>query len=96
MSSTFSQFATKLEAPNSNPSETDLKQWSIKPGQASGTNVLGLVTISIITGIFIGALKRDTRPLLLQFFNDLSELTLRITSYVIWLTPIGVVSCRMG
>lgn len=85
---TFQQHATNLSPPSSNTS--DLSMWHIHSSTSSGTNVLGLVSISIITGIFVGALQRDGRPSLLTLFSDLSELTLRITGYVIRFTPIGV------
>lgn len=74
--------------PKSNTS--DLSQWTIRGGTVGGTNVLGLVTLSIITGIIIGQLNRDNRPMLLTVFNDFSEFTLRVTGYVIKFTPIGV------
>lgn len=48
------------------------------------------MTLSIVTGIFVGKLSRQGRPLLLNLFNDASELSLQITSQVIKLTPYGV------
>lgn len=87
---TFSQAATHLTPPKSKPDSTDLYEYMIKVGEVGGTNVLGLVVISILTGIFVGGLQRDSRPLLLTLFNDMSELTLRVTGYVIRATPIGV------
>ena len=67
-----------------------MTKFSIKDSEISGTNVLGIVTVSIVVGAFIGRLRRDNRATLLVVFNDLSEMTLRITSYVILATPIGV------
>lgn len=72
------------------PNETDLSKWQIKSGQSTGINVLGLVTLSIVSGIFIGKLSRNGRPFLLELFTDLSEMTLQITNQVIKATPIGV------
>ncbi|KAH9399210.1 hypothetical protein TYRP_018119 [Tyrophagus putrescentiae] len=69
---------------------TDLHEWNIKIGEVGGTNVLGMVVISILLGVFVGGLQRDSKPLLLTLFNDMSELTLRLTGYVIQATPIGV------
>ncbi|KAH9419044.1 excitatory amino acid transporter 3-like [Dermatophagoides pteronyssinus] len=86
----FAQYATNLVPPSSNSNETDLSKWQIKSGHSSGINVLGLVTLSIVTGIFVGKLSRLGRPLLLDVFNDLSEMTLQITNQVIKATPIGV------
>lgn len=86
----FTQYATNLVPPKSNLNETDLYLWHIKSSSSTGINVLGLVTLSIVTGIFVGKLSRNGRPFLLQIFNDLSELTLQVTNQVIKVTPIGV------
>lgn len=86
---TFSQYATNL-VPPSGANQSDLSMWQIKATQAGGTNVLGLVSISIITGIFVGQLHRANRPQLLTLFSDVSELTLRVTGQVIKATPVGV------
>ncbi len=87
---TFSQAATHLKPPKSGPPPADLHEWNIKIGEVGGTNVLGMVVISILLGVFVGGLQRDSKPLLLTLFNDMSELTLRLTGYVIQATPIGV------
>ncbi|KAH7643282.1 hypothetical protein DERF_011749 [Dermatophagoides farinae] len=87
---TFSQYATNLVAPKSMPNETDLSKWNIKSSHSNGINVLGLVTLSVVSGIFVGKLARLGRPLLLDIFNDLSEMTLQVTNQVIKATPIGV------
>lgn len=89
MEATFAQHATNL-VPPANMNEKDMSKWLIKSQQSSGTNVLGLVCVSIITGIFVGQLHRNNRPQLLTLFTDISELTLRVTGYVIKATPIGV------
>ncbi|UXI18526.1 hypothetical protein NH340_JMT04469 [Sarcoptes scabiei] len=87
---TFSQYATHLAVPNDSKNETDLSKWKIQARSSNGINVIGLVTLSIVTGIFVGKLSRQGRPLLLNLFNDASELSLQITSQVIKLTPYGV------
>lgn len=47
------------------------------------TNVLGLVTFSVILGITIGKMRERGKPLLV-FFETLSEAMMIITGWVIW------------
>lgn len=53
------------------------------------TNVLGLVTFSVILGVTIGKMGHRGQPLL-TFFERLSEAMMIITGWVIWLSPVGV------
>lgn len=66
-----------------------LYEWNFKEKYESTTNVLGLVTFSIVFGVAIGTL-RDTAKPLLTFFHALSEVMMVITGWVIWLSPLGV------
>jgi len=53
------------------------------------TNILGLVVFSTVLGITLGRLGSKGRPLL-NFFVSLSEATMMITGWVIWVSPVGV------
>lgn len=50
---------------------------------------MGLVVASIVFGIAISSARAQTRSLL-TVFNELSHTMMRITGWVIWLSPIGV------
>uniref|UniRef100_A0A182PJ08 Amino acid transporter n=1 Tax=Anopheles epiroticus TaxID=199890 RepID=A0A182PJ08_9DIPT len=54
-----------------------------------GTNVLGLVMFSVVLGTCIGKMREKGKPLL-GLFETLSEAMMIITSWVIWISPIGV------
>lgn len=50
---------------------------------------MGLVVASIVFGIAISSARSQTRNILVVF-NELSQTMMRITGWVIWLSPIGV------
>ena len=52
-------------------------------------NIMGLVVASIVFGIAISSARNQSRNLLLVF-NELSQTMMRVTGWVIWLSPIGV------
>jgi len=53
------------------------------------SNILGLVVFSIVTGIAIAISGEDGKPLL-SFFESVSIVMMRITTWIIHLAPIGV------
>lgn len=52
-------------------------------------NIMGLVVASIVFGIAISSARSQSRHLLVVF-NELSHTMMRITGWVIWLSPVGV------
>lgn len=72
-----------------NNSEADLSQWKITGTYTDGTNIMGLVVASIIFGIAISTVKSQAKNLLACFI-ELSQVMMKITRWVIWLSPIGV------
>lgn len=66
-----------------------LDQWKFEEKYEGVTNVLGLVTFSIVFGIAMGQLG-ERGKILLKFFDALSETMMIITGWVIWLSPLGV------
>jgi Na+/H+-dicarboxylate symporter len=71
---------------NSNP---DMSQWKITGAYTDGTNIMGLVVASIVFGIAISSTRAQSKHLL-TVFNELSHVMMKITRWVIWLSPIGV------
>jgi Na+/H+-dicarboxylate symporter len=52
-------------------------------------NIMGLVVASIVFGVAISSARAQSRNLL-TVFNELSTTMMRVTGWVIWLSPIGV------
>ncbi|CAG9854355.1 unnamed protein product [Phyllotreta striolata] len=63
--------------------------WKFEEHYEPTTNVLGLVVFSITFGITLGKMGERAK-ILLNFFTALSEAMMIITSWVIWISPIGV------
>lgn len=83
------QYQTVLTPPKTNPTEPDLNLWTVGGKFVDGMNIIGLVVASIVFGIALGALKEDVQ-LVLKFFQQLSHTIMKVTGWVIWLSPIGV------
>eukprot|EP00096_Caligus_rogercresseyi_P001975 TRINITY_DN1354_c0_g1_i4.p2 TRINITY_DN1354_c0_g1~~TRINITY_DN1354_c0_g1_i4.p2 ORF type:complete len:348 (-),score=81.27 TRINITY_DN1354_c0_g1_i4:3934-4977(-) len=67
----------------------DLYTWKISGEFTNGTNILGLVFFAVILGITLAQMKEKGKPLL-DFFTCLSEAMMCITTWVIYMAPIGV------
>ncbi|XP_058060328.1 excitatory amino acid transporter 3 [Anopheles bellator] len=85
---TMFQFRTLL-VPPANATDVPLTQYKITSEFTEGTNVLGLVMFSVVLGSCIGKMREKGKPLL-GMFESLSEAMMIITSWVIWISPIGV------
>ncbi|XP_053675417.1 excitatory amino acid transporter 3 [Anopheles nili] len=85
---TMFQFRTIL-VPPANATGVPLTQYKITSEFTEGTNVLGLVMFSVVLGTCIGKMREKGKPLL-GLFETLSEAMMIITSWVIWISPIGV------
>nr|CAD7574607.1 unnamed protein product [Timema californicum] len=55
----------------------------------TGSNTLGMVVFSVVMGITLAKMKVEGRALL-AFFDSLSAAMLMMTSWVIWVSPLGV------
>ncbi|EAT44113.1 AAEL004496-PA [Aedes aegypti] len=66
-----------------------LQKYRITSEFTEGTNVLGLVMFSVVLGACIGKMREAGKPLQ-GLFETLSEAMMIITSWVIWISPIGV------
>lgn len=60
-----------------------MSSWEIKSEMVEGSNVLGLVSFSVVLGICVGRLGPVGKPLL-NFFNSLGEAVMLMTNWVIW------------
>lgn len=85
MQATLQQYQTVLV----NNSDADMSNWKITGQFTDGLNIMGLVVASIIFGIAISSTRTQSRSLL-KVFNELSVVMMKITRWVIMLTPIGV------
>ena len=54
-----------------------------------GTNILGLVSFSIVLGMAMSKMEERAAPLQ-TFFTLLSKLMIMITGYLLWLSPLGI------
>uniref|UniRef100_A0A2M3Z6Q8 Amino acid transporter n=1 Tax=Anopheles braziliensis TaxID=58242 RepID=A0A2M3Z6Q8_9DIPT len=87
--SCIQQYQTVLTPPENNPSEPDIYEWKVGGAYSDGMNILGLVVASIVFGVALGATKKEN-GLVLSFFQQLSHIVMKVTGWVIWLSPVGV------
>ncbi|KAF7397622.1 hypothetical protein HZH68_008844 [Vespula germanica] len=85
----ITQYRTILTKPENVTDEIPVENWDISHVYTDGTNILGLVVFSIVFGITLGKMGESGKALL-DFFTALSEATMIITNWVIWISPIGV------
>jgi len=105
---TIQQSRTELEWPDRistsftgaeiNPA--DKTTWEFKKVMVANTNILGLVVVSIVTGVAIAITSSPNysdseygpRPGLpvLRFFRSLTVVMMKVTTWIIYLTPVGV------
>jgi Na+/H+-dicarboxylate symporter len=52
--------------------------------------LLGVITFSLLFGVFIGKLKRDQREAQQKFWESTQEVMLKLTDFIIRFAPIGV------
>jgi len=63
--------------------------WDFQSVWYDNSNLLGLIVFSIVTGIAIAACGEDGEPLL-KFFESVSIVMMKVTTWIIHLAPIGV------
>ena len=63
--------------------------WRFKGEWTSGSNILGLVFFAIILGVALANIGEKGKPLLM-FFSSLADAMMTITTWVIYLAPVGV------
>nr|XP_003700355.1 PREDICTED: excitatory amino acid transporter 1 [Megachile rotundata]XP_012154003.1 PREDICTED: excitatory amino acid transporter 1 [Megachile rotundata] len=85
----IAQYRTIIIRPENVTNGSNIYDWEITHQYGDGTNTLGLVFFGIVFGIAISKMGEPGKPLLI-FFDTLSEATMLITKWVIWVSPIGV------
>merc|ERR1712142_40297 len=63
--------------------------WKMTGSWNNSTNILGLVVFSVATGIAISMSGEEGKPLL-KFFQSVSSVMMKLTSWIVCLAPIGV------
>ncbi|EZA62365.1 excitatory amino acid transporter 1 isoform X2 [Ooceraea biroi] len=86
----IAQHRTETEPPEGNYS-IPMEEWKLTEKLVSGSNILGLVVFATVMGITLSKMGPPAKPLL-SFFESLSGAMMLITNWVIWLSPIGVLS----
>ncbi|KAK2717157.1 hypothetical protein QYM36_007328 [Artemia franciscana] len=88
---TDEQFLAAMNATEGpiNKTAIPLSEWRMKYEIEPSTNILGLVVFALVLGITLGKMGPKGKPLL-DLFSCLSEAFMIITSWVIHLSPIGV------
>lgn len=95
VSATFEQAQTKYDYEkiarniSGNITETTVKSKSL--GSAPSSNILGLVIVSAVFGVATSYMRDVGQPFK-RFFSSATEIILRILRWLIWSTPVGVLS----
>jgi len=91
------QYSTSLIYPGENFTEdgkppiytTHKETWMFGGAWSNSTNILGLVVFAVVTGIAIANCGEDGLPLL-KFFESVSVVMMKVTTWIIHLAPVGV------
>merc|ERR1740122_929670 len=67
----------------------NLYTWKISGEYVNSMNILGLVFFSVFLGITLAVMGEKGKPLM-EFFICLSEAMMTITTWVIYMAPVGV------
>ena len=93
VAATMQQYRTVLIYPGEHPDppkkESNKNTWDFKGEWTNGTNILGLVVFSIVTGVAIACVGNEGKPLL-NFFQSVSVTMMQVTTWIIYLAPVGV------
>ncbi|XP_021360035.1 excitatory amino acid transporter-like [Mizuhopecten yessoensis] len=60
-------------------------------GKTSGTNILGIIMTCLLLGIAINKAEEKGKPVL-DFFNSLTGVIMIILKWLLWFTPVGILS----
>ena len=63
---------------------------NIVDAATNNSQLLGVITFSLLFGVFIGKLKRDQREAQQKFWESAQEVMLKLTDFIIRFAPIGV------
>lgn len=68
-----------------------IEEWKLSGTFTGQTNMLGLVVCALLAGIAMSTMRGEVNTLL-SFADQLNKLSMKITGWVIWMSPIGVFS----
>ena len=74
---------------------TDINTWLFEEEWQHNPNILGLVVMSIVMGVAISAAGEEGK-VLLKIFQSISNVMMKVTSWVIYLAPVGVLFLVAG
>jgi Na+/H+-dicarboxylate symporter len=80
---------TELTEPENTTEEVNVKDWPITFKYVEGTNMLGVVAVSVFMGITMSVIRKHVQ-LLIDLTLQFTLVMMKIIQAVIWLTPIGV------
>ncbi|XP_031633389.1 excitatory amino acid transporter 3-like [Contarinia nasturtii] len=83
------QYQTVLKPSSDNDSNTDINMWKIGHTYGNGMNIIGLVVSAVVLGIAMSSLH-GTVNTLLHLVTEVSTIMMKITSWVIFISPIGI------
>lgn len=89
MQAALSTYQTTLTLPKNGTNETDINDYVIGHTYVDGTNMLGIVSISIVVAITMSTV-REKVPNLIAVILEFMQIMMNIIQLVIWLTPVGV------
>lgn len=108
----FQQYKTKreeIQSPGDSPrntteepvthvttvSENKMKEYKIVGNYADGINVLGLIIFCLVFGLVIGKMG-EKGQILVDFFNALSDATMKIVQIIMCYMPVGILFLIAG
>lgn len=64
-------------------------EWELGTEHTRALNIMGLVSFATLLGLALSTLGAKGKPLL-DFFHSLSDASMVITSWLIWISPVGI------
>lgn len=90
------QYQTVLHPPVSNLSDiSDLSNWKIDHEYINQMNILGLVVCAIVFGVALSSTRNESQNIL-KVITEFSQVIMKITGWVIWLSPVGIIFLIMS
>ncbi|XP_068201056.1 excitatory amino acid transporter 3-like isoform X5 [Palaemon carinicauda] len=87
----FETHKTAIVEPKLEENDTQLPkaEWDIVMEHTRALNIMGLVSFATVLGLALAKLGPKGKPLL-DFFQSLSDASMVITSWLIWISPVGI------
>ncbi|KAL7012999.1 hypothetical protein ACKWTF_015138 [Chironomus riparius] len=85
---TLQAYQTVLIPPENN-TEASVYDWTISSRYIDGTNMLGVISVSVIFAITLSTIRSKTAQLI-EIILEFTAAMMKIIQFLIWLTPIAV------